>query len=141
VIPEAKRSIKTPRSEMLDAVFCWDVPMDKKELYAHEKMSVAVHTLSTGKGGIRTRLRDAYMDVSTLAMPQFAVQDLEIKSRVARILEMLGRVDIAGSEGTIRAALEHKVSDDECVEIAKLILEIYNLLHPRYLKWCATFEG
>lgn len=106
--------------------------MNEDEIYGHERLNTAVHSLVIGTGGIRDRLRSAIVGLFPLRAEKFADRDL--RDKYQSILRRTKIVDIAGLEGTIQASLA-KLSDDDCQEIAGSILDLANILRHRRSRW------
>ena len=94
--------------------------------YAKEKIGSAVHILATGRGGIKQRIWDAYMQFHPLRETDFP-DDLKPKWNELhdRLTSEEPSYDSKGevTNGRVQNTL-NKLTDDECVEIAELIVDL-----------------
>ena len=98
--------------------------------YPHEKFSLAIYTLSTGKGSIQERVASAYRD-SLMLLEANELPDV-IQENFRAIQQRLIRIrDIEGSDGDIQVTADF-MDDETAVEIARQIVEMFHTITEAY---------
>ncbi len=99
--------------------------------YAKEKLHVAVRTLAVSTDDIQNRLADAYSSSLSLIGKDDLPADLQ--EELTAIHQQITRVPAKGDEGTIRATV-NTMSDDECLDLADKIFDMYSDVNRLFYK-------
>ncbi len=91
---------------------------------AKEKFIVAVHGMASSPKSIQDRIADAFIYSIHLIQPEKI--PVEVRSKYEEICKRMTTIQNEES-GAFRASAQ-SFSDDEAVEIAKIIIEIYDEL-------------
>lgn len=106
--------------------------MDWKKSYAHEKLTLTIHSLATGAGDVRQRLASAFTIFHTLKKEDFPVELQSDWEWVHNELTKFGPIYNEKGEPIIGSVQNtcNKIKNSTGVKIAEKILEIYI-----YLDW------
>ena len=95
-------------------------------LYTKEKLAVAVHALATGKGGIKARLKEAFMSFHVLSGEDFP-EELKVEwnyiyeglTKEEPICDAQGEITTGKMDNTLR-----KMDEETGVDIAERIYDL-----------------
>jgi hypothetical protein len=90
------------------------------ENYGKEKFSAAVRTLATGKGRIQERLIEAFQYDLSYVKDENVPEELRDEVREL----MAAATSIPGNDGRLAATIS-RLTEDEAVEMAKLIMSLH----------------
>ncbi len=94
--------------------------------YAWEKLYITVRNLASGTGSIQERLADAYISGGyILGLGTQNELPTDLQPSYAAINRTMTRVPAQGDEGDI-VATTRQMSDDEAVEVAEQIVDLFN---------------
>ena len=87
----------------------------------NERVHLAVETLATGPGDVRSRLKSAGITLAPLRAREFPE---ELRKDFEWIMEQLTRYDPVGSEGSIEATMK-RIQNSTGEKIAKRLFALY----------------